>query len=292
MKLKRILILVAMVATVAMVGCRTVSSEPPSSPTIPKETQEEMPTVATETEVATEETEVPEATESTTEAQEPTETTPDEVEEDYFQSDDFILVNSPDFEPFEFFGEKHLQTILEREGVNNGIDFFSHTKPDSIKVGKLGDVVVGQVQMDDDDVVWNVRIEKADDFVNNTGIDMSNAQSFFEEDRVSTIGGMTFITRKYRIDLTDVDEVGALYEATGVWDVTKIHSIEIRMFLNKTKSTLFTIYSHVYWEQQGEDTFGPPIKRDPVGLMKSESDYQMEAQLEDLEKRTAELANK
>lgn len=248
--------------------------------------------MATETEVATEETEVSEATESTTEAQEPTETTPDEAEEDYFQSDDFILVNSPDFEPFEFFGKKHLQTILEREGVNNGIDFFNHTKPDSIKVGKLGDVIVGQVQMDDDDVVWNVRIEKADDFVNNTGIDMSNAQSFFEKDIVSTIGGMTFVTRKYRINLTDVDEVGALYDATGVWDTTKMHSIEIRLFLNQTKSTLFTIYSHVYWEQHGEDTFGPPIKRDPIGMMKSEADYQMEAQLEELDKKTEELKKK
>ena len=276
MKLKRILILVAMVTTVAMVGCRTVSSEPPSSLKEPQE----MSTVATETEVATEETEVSEATESTTEAQEPTETTPDEAEEDYFQSDDFILVNSPDFEPFEFFGKKHLQTILEREGVNNGIDFFNHTKPDSIKVGKLGDVIVGQVQMDDDDVVWNVRIEKADDFVNNTGIDMSNAQSFFEKDIVSTIGGMTFVTRKYRINLTDVDAVGALYDATGVWDASQMHSIEIRLFLNQTKSTLFTIYSHVYWEHlehYGENTFGPPIKRDPVGLMKSESDYALEA---------------
>ena len=205
----------------------------------------------------------------------PKETTaPDEAEQDYFQSDDFILVNSPDFEPFEV---SQIPAMLAKEGMNNGIDFFKHTKHETIKVGKLGDVIVGQVQMDDDDVVWNVRIEKADDFVNNTGIDMSNAQSFFEEDIVSTIGGMTFVTRKYRIDLTDVDEVGALYEATGVWDVTKIHSIEIRMFLNKTKSTLFTIYSHVYWEQQGEDTFGPPIKRDPVGMMKSESDYALEA---------------
>lgn len=137
----------------------------------------------------------------------PKETTaPDEVEEDFFQSDDFILVNSPDFEPFEFFGQAHLQTILEREGVNNGIDFFMRTKPESIKVGKLGDVVVGQVQMDDDDVVWNVRIEKADDFVNNTGIDMSNAENIIggKDEIVSTIGGMTFITRKYRIDLPEL----------------------------------------------------------------------------------------
>ena len=210
----------------------------------------------------------------------PKETTaPDEAEEDYFQSDDFILVNSPDFEPFEFFGRAHLQTILEREGVNNGIDFFLRTKPETIKVGKIGDVVVGQVQMDDDDVVWNVRIEKADDFVNNTGIDMSNAENILgdKDEIVRTIGGMTFIERDYRIDLTDVDEVGALYDATGVWDTTKMHSIEIRLFLNQTKSTLFTIYSHVYWEQHGENTFGPPIKRDPVGMMKSESDYALEA---------------
>lgn len=283
MRLKRILIIFAVVATVAMVGCRTVSSEPPSSP---KETQE-MSTVVTETEVS-------ETTESTTEAQEATETIPDEAEEDYFQSDDFILVNSPDFEPFEFFGRAHLQTILEREGVNNGIDFFMRTKPETIKVGKIGDVVVGQVQMDDDDVVWNVRIEKADDFVNNTGIDMSNAESILvgKDDIVRTIGGMTFIERDYRIDLTNEDELDALYEATGVWDVTKIHSIEIRMFLNKTKSTLFTIYSHVYWEQHGEDTFGPPIKRDPIGMMKSEANYQMEAYQEELDKRTEELKKK
>ena len=272
MKLKKILILLVMVATVAMVGCRTVNSEQPSSP---KETQE-MSTVATETEVATEETEVSEATESTTEEMpEPTETTPDETEEDYFQSDDFILVNSPDFEPFEV---SQIPAMLVEEGID-GIDFFKHTKHETIKVGKLGDVIVGQVQMDDDDVVWNLRIEKADDFVNNTGIDMSNAENIIggKDEIVRTIGGMTFIERDYSINLTDVDAVGALYDATGVWDASQMHSIEIRLFLNQTKSTLFTIYSHVYWEQYGENTFGPPIKRDPIGMMKSESDYALEA---------------
>ena len=210
----------------------------------------------------------------------PKETTaPDEAEEDYFQSDDFILVNSPDFEPFEV---SQIPAMLAKEGMNNGIDFFKHTKHETINVGKLGDVIVGQVQMDDDDVVWNVRIEKADDFINSMGFDMSNAQNILggKDEIVRTIGGMTIIERDYRIDLTNDDELVALYEATGVWDTTKMHSIEIRLFLNQTKSTLFTIYSHVYWEhleQYGENTFGPPIKRDPIGMMKSESDYALAA---------------
>ena len=272
--LRKLLSIMLAVATVFTIGgCRTASSAQPTPPAMSTTTEVTTPSeTPTEVTVATEATET---TESTDEAQETTETAPDEVEQDYFQSDDFILVNSSDFEPFEY---SHIRLMLEREGID-GIDFFKHTKTDSIKVGKLGDVIVGQVQMDDDDVVWNVRIEKADDFVNSMGFDMDAAQNILggKDEIVRTIGGMTFIERDYSIDLTNVDEVGALYDATGVWDTTKMHSIEIRLFLNQTKSTLFTIYSHVYWEQHGEDTFGPPIKRDPRGLMKSDADYALAA---------------
>ena len=261
MKLKRVLIIFAMVATVAMVGCRTVSSEPPSSPTIPKEIQEETLTAVTETEAATEAEDIVEATE-------PTDTPP---EEPY---DGFTLVNSPDFEPFEFVGENQLQMILEREGIE-GINFFKHTNPDSIKVGKLGDVVVGQVQMADDGIVWNFRIEKADDFVNNTGFDMSLAENKFRdcEEVERIVNKMTFIERSCYIDLTDWDEVYAIKDATGEWDLTNVHSIEISLVLNKTKSTLFTFYSDVYWVKFGENSMGAPIERHPIGMMKSESDY-------------------
>lgn len=282
MSVKKFLVILAMVATVAMVGCRTVSSEPPSSPTIPKETQEisTEATIEATTEAATE-------TEKIVEATEPTEAP---QEEPY---DGFTLVNSPDFEPFEVFGEKHLQTILEREGID-GIDFFNHTKPETIKVGKIGDVFVGQVQMDDDDVVWNVRIEKADDFVNNTGIDMSKAENLLvdKDEIVSEIGGMTFITRKYRIDLVDYDELDASIEAGDEWNLSNAHSIEIRLFLNKTKSTLFTIYADVNWVRTGENSIGPAIKRDPIGMMKSDADYEMEAYEEELAKKTEELEKK
>ena len=269
MKLKRILILAAMVTTVAMVGCRTVSSEPPSSLKEPQE----MSTVATETEVATEETEVSEAPEAPPEEMpEPPETTPDETEEDYFQSDDFILVNSPDFEPFEF---SHINLMLEREGIDD-INFFRHTKSDSIKVGKIGDIIVGQMQMDDDDIVWNIRIEKADDFINNTDIDLSTAEMLADEHE-SYVHGNQYISRSYWVDLTNFDELFAEAEVSGKLDLSRCHVIEINFVLNKTKSILYTFYSHFNLVPTGEDTVLTPVQRGPDAILKSDADYALEA---------------
>ena len=205
---------------------------------------------------------------------------PGEAEQDYFQSDDFILVNSPDFEPFEFFGERHLQTILEREGID-GINFFKHTKHDSIKVGKIGDVIVGQMQMAEDGIVWNVRIEKADDFVNNTGIDLSTAEMLADEHE-SYVHGNQRISRSYWVDLTNFDELFAEAEVSGKLDLSRCHVIEINFVLNKTKSILYTFYSHFNLVPTGEDTVLTPVQRGPAAILKSNADYEYEAYQEEL----------
>lgn len=279
MSVKKFLVILAMVATVAMVGCRTVSSEPPSSPTIPKETQEISveATIEATTEAATEAEEIIKATEPTEAPQ----------EEPY---DGFTLVNSPDFEPFEVFGEEHLQTILEREGIED-VNFFKHTKSESIKVGKIDDVIVGQMQMDEDDIVWNVRIEKADDFVNNTGIDMSSAEIMHEYEQ--TVNGMRFINKRYIVDFADMDAIDAALEAGEELNLSNARVVEIEFVLNETKSILYTFYAERCWVKTGENsiTFVPP-ERGPAAILKSDADYEMEAHKEELAKMTEELEKK
>ncbi len=255
MQLKRVLIMFAMVATVAMVGCRTVSSEPPSSP---KETQKETSTAVTETEAATEAEDIIEATE-------PTDMLP---EEPY---DGFTLVNSPDFEPFKF---SHIHLMLEREGIDD-INFFRYTKPDSIIVGKIGDIIVGQMQMDDG-VVWNVRIEKADDFVNNTGIDISSAEQTLEHEQ--SVHGMQYIYKNYFVDFSDMDAIDAALEAGEELNLSNARFVKIEFVLNKTKSMLYTFYREGCWFQAGENTLmWDNVKRGPAAIIKSEADYALEA---------------
>lgn len=212
-----------------------------------------------------------------------------DVEQDYFQSDDFILVNSPDFEPFEFFGEKHLQTILQREGIEE-LNFFRYTNPDSIIVGKIGDIIVGQMQMDDG-VVWNVRIEKADDFVNNTGIDMSSAEKTSEHER--SVHGMQLVYKTYVVDFADMDAIDAALEAGEELNLSIARAVKIEFVLNQTKSMLYTFYMEGCWEKTGENSIKfDPSNRAPSAIIKSDADYEMEAYQEELQKRTEELEKK
>ena len=134
----------------------------------------------------TSETVAPSETTETTAATEPSETTapaepeealvpiPPTVDSDIVFENPFDILNNSNVKKVTPNSYADVYKFLDGKGFSD-IDIFREVDPDSVHLGVAADdknVVVGQFSFKRDDLVWNVRMEKADALENRTGIDM------------------------------------------------------------------------------------------------------------------------
>lgn len=152
-------------------------------------------------------------------------TIPDKLEFDTYTnifSDDrdienvFDIMNNDNVEEFRadysiFEEYKGLLDELEEIGFKELL-LYQHTKKSTIRVGRVGDVLVGQFEVREDPIVWNFRAEKADGFVNNTGIIFPAHAESQEFAKSEVIAGATALLTAWAMD--DAETVW-----TDVWMV-------------------------------------------------------------------------
>ena len=88
----------------------------------------------------------------------------------------FDILDNPNVEQVELKGYLHVYTVLNSMGFTD-IDLFKDTKKDTVRIGIVDDIAVGQFEVDNDNLVWNVRMEKADGIENRTGLEIPDDAS-------------------------------------------------------------------------------------------------------------------
>ena len=120
--------------------------------------------VATEvsTEVTTPETTMPTETTTATENTEPT------IPQIKF-ANEFDILKNENVEQVKVAKLTEIYDILDNNGFTD-IDPFLNTKKETVHIGMVDGIIVGQFEVDLDNIVWNFRAEKADKLENRTNL--------------------------------------------------------------------------------------------------------------------------
>ena len=81
----------------------------------------------------------------------------------------FDILDKPNVEVVKPKEKMDILNVLDEMGFTD-IDLFKNTKKDTVHIGIAGDVVVAQFEVEEDNLVWNVRMEKANSLENRTGL--------------------------------------------------------------------------------------------------------------------------
>lgn len=111
-------------------------------------------------------------------AEKPAETVPEETAAEETQPETNDLTGVDLFDIFDYPGVEEIHPGSYRAcstiPVSMGFEEMwlgYQTQPDSLRIGKMGDVLVGQFSYNKSSVVWNFRAEKTDKLENRTGIE-------------------------------------------------------------------------------------------------------------------------
>lgn len=107
---------------------------------------------------------------TTSETTMPTETTEESPIINAIQFENlFDILDNPNVEVVKPKEKMDILNVLDEMGFTD-IDLFKNTKKDTVHIGIAGDVVVAQFEVEEDNLVWNVRMEKANSLENRTGL--------------------------------------------------------------------------------------------------------------------------
>ena len=81
----------------------------------------------------------------------------------------FDILDNPNVEVVQPKEKMDILNVLDEMGFTD-IDLFKNTKKDTVHIGIAGDVVVAQFEVLEDNLVWTVRMEKANSLENRTGL--------------------------------------------------------------------------------------------------------------------------
>ena len=201
----------------------------------PKDVTPEVPT-----EVTTSETTMP--TETTA-----TETTEPTIPKIKF-ANEFDILKNENVEQVKVAKLTEIYDILDNKGFVD-IDPFLNTKKETVHIGMVDGIIVGQFEVDSDNIVWNFRAEKAEKLENRTNL-------VIPEDAEK----LDWSVDNYQID-------------NYSWFVGEnskgLIAVELDIAFCPDTNNLYTFYTKTIWENNGEDYFENPCVRLPTTILMS-----------------------
>lgn len=199
--------------------------------------------VATEvsTEVTTPETTMPTETTTATENTEPT------IPQIKF-ANEFDILKNENVEQVKVAKLTEIYDILDNNGFTD-IDPFLNTKKETVHIGMVDGIIVGQFEVDLDNIVWNFRAEKADKLENRTNLVIPE-----DADKLD-----------WSVDNYQIDNY--------TWFVGEnskgLIAVELDIAFCPDTNNLYTFYTKTIWENNGEDSFENPSVRSPTTILMS-----------------------
>lgn len=199
--------------------------------------------VATEvsTEVTTPETTMPTETTTATENTEPT------IPKIKF-ANEFDILQNENVEQVKVAKLTEIYDILDNNGFTD-IDPFLNTKKETVHIGMVDGIIVGQFEVDLDNIVWNFRAEKADKLENRTNLVIPE-----DADKLD-----------WSVDNYQIDNY--------TWFVGEnskgLIAVELDIAFCPDTNNLYTFYTKTIWENNGEDYFENPSVRSPTTILMS-----------------------
>ena len=199
--------------------------------------------VATEvsTEVTTPETTMPTETTTATENTEPT------IPQIKF-ANEFDILKNENVEQVKVAKLTEIYDILDNNGFTD-IDPFLNTKKETVHIGMVDGIIVGQFEVDLDNIVWNFRAEKADKLENRTNLVIPE-----DADKLD-----------WSVDNYQIDNY--------TWFVGEnskgLIAVELDIAFCPETKNLYTFYTKTIWENNGEDYFENPSVRLPTTILMS-----------------------
>lgn len=199
--------------------------------------------VATEvsTEVTTPETTMPTETTTATENTEPT------IPQIKF-ANEFDILKNENVEQVKVAKLTEIYDILDNNGFTD-IDPFLNTKKETVHIGMVDGIIVGQFEVDLDNIVWNFRAEKADKLENRTNLVIPE-----DADKLD-----------WSVDNYQIDNC--------TWFVGEnskgLIAVELDIAFCPDTNNLYTFYTKTIWENNGEDYFENPSVRSPTTILMS-----------------------
>lgn len=198
-------------------------------------------TTEVSTEVTTSETTMP--TETTT-AAENTEPTIPKIK----FANEFNILKNENVEQVKVSQLTEIYDVLDNNGFVD-IDPFLNTKKETVHIGTVDGIIVGQFEVDLDNIVWNFRAEKADKLENRTNL-------VIPEDAEK----LDWSVDNYQID-------------NYSWFVGEnskgLIAVELDIAFCPDTQNLYTFYTKTVWADNGEGYFENPSVRLPTTILMS-----------------------
>ena len=199
--------------------------------------------VATEvsTEVTTPETTMPTETTTATENTEPT------IPQIKF-ANEFDILKNENVEQVKVAKLTEIYDILDNNGFTD-IDPFLNTKKETVHIGMVDGIIVGQFEVDLDNIVWNFRAEKAEKLENRTNLVIPE-----DADKLD-----------WSVDNYQIDNYTWFVGENSKGLIT----VELDIAFCPDTNNLYTFYTKTIWENNGEDYFENPSVRLPTTILMS-----------------------
>lgn len=161
-------------------------------------------------------------------------------------ANEFNILENENVEQVEVTKLTEIYDILDNNGFVD-IDPFLNTKKDTVHIGTVDDIIVGQFEVDSDNIVWNFRAEKAEKLENRTNL-------VIPEDAEKC---------DWSVDNYQIDNYN--------WFVGEnskgLIGIELDIAFCPETKNLYTFYTKTVWEDNGEGYFENPSLRGPVTIL-------------------------
>ena len=194
------------------------------------------------TEVTTPETTMPTETTTATENTEPT------IPKIKF-ANEFDILNNENVEQVKVAKLTEIYDILDNNGFTD-IDPFLNTKKETVHIGMVDGIIVGQFEVDLDNIVWNFRAEKAEKLENRTSL-------VIPEDAAKC---------DWSVDNYQIEN----YNWFVGENARGLIGIELDIAFCPETKNLYTFYTKTVWEDDGEGNFKNPSLRGPNTILMNE----------------------
>ena len=162
----------------------------------------------------------------------------------------FDILDNPNVEVVKPKEKMDILNVLDEMGFTD-IDLFKNTKKDTVHIGIAGDVVVAQFEVEEDNLVWNVRMEKANSLENRTGLVIPD-------------------------DASVIDWSYDCYEALNYNWFNPSANIELDIVYCPETNNLYSFYIETNWLAGEDGYFNNPSLRAPTTVVLDSQDKDCE----------------
>lgn len=189
---------------------------------------------------------------TTSETTMPTETTATQTTEPTIPkiefANEFDILKNENVEQVKVAKLTEIYDILDNNGFVD-IDPFLNTKKETVHIGTVDGIIVGQFEVDLDNIVWNFRAEKADKLENRTNLVIPE-----DADKLDW----------------SVDNYQIYNYSWFVGENSKgLIAVELDIAFCPDTNNLYTFYAKTVWEDDGEGNFENPSLRLPTTILMS-----------------------